>query len=120
MAEWNDLLKDCDCCATKVNTLQEAVDEPQVRALGLVSNVEDEKYGPLTLTTFPAGFTKESIVPDGCTEEAPEIDEHREYILGFLSSSQSKLPSMFFTQKPVEGGDQGGKEEASVTQLKPQ
>jgi alpha-methylacyl-CoA racemase len=80
LKEWEALLHDCDCCFTRVNTLAEAVIHPQIKELGLITEVEDYEYGTLSLTGFPAGFTENSLQPD-FTEPAPEPGQHTKEIL---------------------------------------
>ena len=78
-AEWAALLKACDCCFTEVNNLEEAMNDPQIQALGLVREVADKNLGNLNLVTFPAGFGEDSLPPT-TTDSAPEIGEHTEWV----------------------------------------
>lgn len=94
LKEWEDLLHDCDCCFTRVNNLGEAMNDPQIKELGLITEVEDEAYGTLSLTGFPAGFTENSLQPD-FTEPAPEPGEHTNEILKeFLSYNSEKIEKL--------------------------
>lgn len=73
--EWKDLLKDCDCCFSPVNDLQDAIKEPQLEALQLVHKVDDPLLGNLTLSGYPAGFGEDSKQPDVALP-APLLGEH--------------------------------------------
>ena len=100
LKEWEDLLHDCDCCFTRVNNLEEAMNDPQIKKLGLITEVEDEAYGTLSLTGFPAGFTENSLQPD-FAEPAPEPGEHTNEILKkFLSYNSEKIEKLI-TNKAV-------------------
>jgi len=78
--EWDKLLEDVDCCYSRVNSLEEAVDNEQVKKLGLVSEIKDDTYGNLKLAGFPAKFMNEDLEID-TSEMAPELGEHSEQIL---------------------------------------
>ena len=57
LAEWQEVLANVDCCFNVVNTLEEALQDPQIQALGLVEEVEDERFGKLQFVAYPAGIT---------------------------------------------------------------
>lgn len=78
---WEEALQDCDCCLTGVKNLDESIDDPQMRALKLVVDVEDPRYGALRLPGYPAGFTEDSLQPTGIHDPAPELGEHSLTIL---------------------------------------
>lgn len=70
------------------------MNDPQIKELGLITEVEDEAYGTLSLTGFPAGFTENSLQPD-FTEPAPEPGEHTNEILKeFLSYNSEKIEKL--------------------------
>lgn len=94
LKDWEDLLYDCDCCFTRINNLKEAMNHQQIKGLGLIAKVEDEVYGTLSLTGFPAGFTENSLQPY-FTEPAPEPGEHTNEILKeFLGYHDEKTENL--------------------------
>lgn len=100
LKDWEDLLHDCDCCFTRVNNLEEAMNDPQIKELGLITEVEDYAYGTLSLTGFPAGFTENSLQPD-FTEPAPEPGEHTKYILKEFTSYHPEKIEKLINEKVV-------------------
>ena len=93
--EWVELLKGVDCCLTPVNSLEEALREPQIRALGLVCDTGDEG---LRIAGFPAGFTEQGLQPEGLSQKAPLIGEHtREILSGLLGYSDNDMDALFRT-----------------------
>ena len=54
--QWKELLSDVDCCFNVVKTLEEALEDPQIKALGLVEEVDSERFGRLRFVKFPAGI----------------------------------------------------------------
>lgn len=83
LAEWEELLKDVDCCFSPVKDLKQALENEQIRALGLVQELDDDDLGPIRLVGFPAGFGPDSRPPE-LPNKAPKPDEDREYILALL------------------------------------
>jgi crotonobetainyl-CoA:carnitine CoA-transferase CaiB-like acyl-CoA transferase len=79
-AEWEGLLEEVDCCCTVVCSLDEAMDHPQIKAMGLTQEVHDPKYGKLKLAGFPAGFGPEGKPPE-VPKSAPEAGEDTEWVL---------------------------------------
>lgn len=55
--EWKELLSEVDCCFNVVKNLAEAMEDPQVKALGLVNEVDSERFGKLHFVGYPAGIT---------------------------------------------------------------
>jgi alpha-methylacyl-CoA racemase len=80
LGEWVEAGKQLDICLTAVNSLEEAIREPQVAALGLVQRVEDAVLGELVLPSYPMGFGKKSLQPE-LPAAAPRLGEHTEEVL---------------------------------------
>lgn len=102
--EWATYLKDCDCCFSRVNNLKQAINESQIKELGLVHQVEDKNYGKLSLSGFPAGFTSESRQPN-ISAPAPELGEHSiDILINFLKYQDEQL-KVLIDEKVVIGAN---------------
>jgi len=86
LISWKKFLRDTDCCFTPINSLTEATNDEQIKALNLHYETSDKTYGKLKLSSFPAGISKESVMVD-CDAPAPELGEHTEEILASLNIS---------------------------------
>lgn len=97
LQEWNELLKDCDCCFTQVNDVREAMEDPQIRFRESIMNVVDPVYGSLKQTAYPGRF-------DGCSvsvmDSAPGLGNCTEKILGELEYGKDKI-DQFYADKIV-------------------
>ena len=94
LAEWEQLLADCDCCFSPVLPLDKAMEHPQAAALGLVQDLEDPRLGAMKLAAFPAGFGPESASPT-LAQTAPRPGEHSVVLLrelmGFSEAEIDRL-----------------------------
>jgi crotonobetainyl-CoA:carnitine CoA-transferase CaiB-like acyl-CoA transferase len=72
----------------------------QIKELGLIAEVEDEVYGTLSLTGFPAGFTENSLQPY-FTEPAPEPGEHTNEILKDLLGYHHEKTEKLINDKAI-------------------
>lgn len=93
-AEWEKLLAEVDCCCTVVRNLDEAMEHPQIKELGLVREVEDPTYGPLKLAGFPAGFGPNGKPPE-VPKSAPEAGADTEAVLReILGYSEDRIQNL--------------------------
>lgn len=86
MDEWEAFGIENDVCLTPVLNLKEAMDHPQNQALGVAQQVVHPEFGGMVFPAFPAGFGKESAMPERPVL-SPEIGSHSRKIccdlLGF-------------------------------------
>jgi len=91
LAEWLDCLKDVDTCYAPVNTLEEAVRDPQVAALGLVTQVEHARLGALRQIGPPFAF---SDTPARVERPPPELGEHTEEVLAEIGLNPAEVSAL--------------------------
>jgi crotonobetainyl-CoA:carnitine CoA-transferase CaiB-like acyl-CoA transferase len=78
LAEWLACLDGVDTCIAPVNTLAEALDDPQAQALGLFTSVEHARLG--TLSQLAPAFSF-SDTPAGIRRPPPDLGEHTAEVL---------------------------------------
>lgn len=76
--EWLDLFHKEKIPTGKVNTVEQAFEEPQVKARGVVEEIADAKYGKIKVTKNPLRFSELNI---STRLSPPELGEHTEEIL---------------------------------------
>ncbi|MDO8472405.1 MAG: CoA transferase [Dehalococcoidia bacterium] len=77
--EWLSILRQYkDLVIGPVNSVTEAVNDPQVAANNYVTNFNHPVWGPTKMLNVPISFSK---TPVGMTREAPEFGQHTEEIL---------------------------------------
>lgn len=88
---WVDILRKADIVSAPINTLLEAVDDPDVLANGYVTEVEYPEYGKkLKVHGSPWHFS-ETPPKIGV---APKLGEHNEAILGELGYTAADIASL--------------------------
>jgi formyl-CoA transferase len=85
--EWLDALLENDVPSAPLYTLDEALDDPQVRHLGLVKELPHPKLGTVKLV---AGGVSLSDTPTEIRTTAPGHGEHTEEILARIGATQGK------------------------------
>ena len=76
---WIKLLSDAGVPVSLVNTIGEALEHPQVKALGLVQSHEHPTAGPIRLLEVPVTLSE---TPGGIRSSAPLLGEHTAQVLG--------------------------------------
>jgi crotonobetainyl-CoA:carnitine CoA-transferase CaiB-like acyl-CoA transferase len=79
--EWLDLLRAADVPVAPIYTVDQALQDPQVRHLGLEQVVEHPDQGPVHWIRFPARF---EATPTETPAPPPTLGEHTEAILAEL------------------------------------
>jgi crotonobetainyl-CoA:carnitine CoA-transferase CaiB-like acyl-CoA transferase len=85
---WVKLLSEAGVPVSMVNTIGEALANPQVAALGLVQEQEHPTAGPIRLLGVPVTLSE---TPGGVRTPAPLLGEHTEQVLGELGIAASEL-----------------------------
>ncbi|MBV9580090.1 MAG: CoA transferase [Chloroflexi bacterium] len=86
LAEWVACLRDVDTCFAPVNTLQETIADPHVRATGRFTTVDG-----VPQITPPYDF---SVTPTSIRRGAPALGEHSAEILAEVGLSQSEIRAL--------------------------
>jgi crotonobetainyl-CoA:carnitine CoA-transferase CaiB-like acyl-CoA transferase len=81
LAEWTAALAGVETCFAPVNTLAEAIEDPQAQALGLFTAVEHARLGSLPQLAPPFTF---SATPAAIRRPPPDLGEHNAEILAEL------------------------------------
>ena len=76
---WIDIINKAGCPCGRVMDLQEVFDDPQVRAMDMVLDVDHGDSGVVRMTGFPV---KLSMTPARVHRPAPQLGEHNGEILG--------------------------------------
>jgi len=82
--EWLKILRANDVICAPINSMPEAVVDPQVLANEYVADFNHPVWGPVKLTGIPVIFSQ---TPGQLRREAPELGQHTEEILGEMGYS---------------------------------
>ncbi len=94
-ADWVQIGKRHDACITPVNDLEQAVQDPQIQALGRMQTITALGIGSVDVPSFPLGFGAQSqpIAPD---QVAPSVGEHNDQILSkLLEIGPSEIQNLY-------------------------
>ena len=78
LSEWEEALRDCDCCFTPVRSVGEAFAEPQIQHRGMIREINDSAWGNMHQICYPGLFDNKNIDP---SKDAPAIGQHTNSIL---------------------------------------
>lgn len=76
---WIEVINKAGCPCGRVMNLQEVFDDPQVRAMDMVLDVDHGENGVVRMTGFPVKLSK---TPARIQRPAPKLGEHNDEILG--------------------------------------
>ncbi|ARF13565.1 CaiB/BaiF CoA transferase family protein [Sporosarcina ureae] len=78
-AQWMEIFDGVAACVTPVLSFDEVLEDPQVKARGMIQQVEDPEIGPVTHIATPI---KLSRTPGKIQSPAPSLGEHTVAVLG--------------------------------------
>jgi crotonobetainyl-CoA:carnitine CoA-transferase CaiB-like acyl-CoA transferase len=81
-AEWLDVLHQIDIPACPVNAIEDLLDEPHLRAVGLWQDMEHPTEGTVKVARHPVKYSRS---PASIRRLAPNFGEHTAEVLGDLS-----------------------------------
>ena len=85
--EWMERLRDVPACVGPVNDLAEALEDPQVRARGMVAEVDGRPVGPGRPLRFSGSF-------DLPFRRAPGLGEHTAEVLAAIGVTDDELKAL--------------------------
>jgi crotonobetainyl-CoA:carnitine CoA-transferase CaiB-like acyl-CoA transferase len=87
-SEWLDLLQAVDVPCAPINTVQETMDDPQVKYLGIHKVVEHPVEGTLDVLSYPGRFSETPLEPPTAP---PTLGEQTEEILASLGYDSDEI-----------------------------
>jgi len=86
-AEWEEALKDTDIISCPVYSIDQVVEDPQVKAREMIAEVKDEKRGSLKVVGNPIKLSRSK---ERINHSIPELGEHTIQILSKLLGLSTK------------------------------
>lgn len=80
--EWMEIFSEIDSCIAPVHSLEEMIEDPQVKAREMIVDVPHEQRGTMKQVGIPI---KLSDTPGKINKVAPKLGEHTEEVLGEVS-----------------------------------
>jgi formyl-CoA transferase len=90
-AHWLRLLEDVGIPAGPINSVPEALSDPQALARGMVQEVEDPRLGTVRAL---GPVVKLSDTPAAITRTAPDLGQHTDEVLGELGMDAGEITSL--------------------------
>jgi len=90
LSYWARLSADVDACLAPVNTLDEALGDPQALSLGLVGHVDHPTLGRIPRVGLPIALS-DSETPASVRREAPALGEHTAEVLAALGVDANQV-----------------------------
>jgi crotonobetainyl-CoA:carnitine CoA-transferase CaiB-like acyl-CoA transferase len=89
--EWSGLFSDPEMCLSPVQTLEEALDDPQLNARNMVMRTQHPVYGEITTLGAPFHF---SSTPCTYRLPPPTFGQHTDEILGELGFAEREISAL--------------------------
>lgn len=102
VAEWVQKLEAATVAAGPVYEFHEVFEDPQVRHLGLVAEVEQPGLGPVRMLGFPA---RASATPPRIERPAPLLGQHTAEVLGEIGLAREEIDRLARAGVIALGGD---------------
>jgi formyl-CoA transferase len=90
-AEWLTLLEEADLIAGPVLDYAQALNEPQIEALGLIQEFDHPEAGTLRTVGTPLRLSR---TPAAVRRRAPELGEHTEEVLASIGYSPEEIAKL--------------------------
>ena len=102
VAEWVQKLEAATVAAGPVYEFHEVFEDPQVRHLGLVAEVQQPGLGPVRMLGFPA---RASATPPRIDRPAPLLGQHTAEVLGEIGIAREEIDRLARAGVIALGGD---------------
>ena len=89
--EWSQLFQNSECCLAPVNSISEAFADPQLRARGMIQEIQHPELGSITVIGSPFHF---SDTPCELRRPPPAHGEHTDTILNELGYSSVEIETL--------------------------
>jgi formyl-CoA transferase len=90
--EWLDLLRASGVPCSPINTLDQALEHPQVQSRALIVETEHPVLGPTKNVGYPVKFNHE---PRDASRHAPLLGEHTKEVLKEMGLSTERIDALF-------------------------
>lgn len=91
LAQWTEIFQGSDCCCEPILNLAEVMEDPQMKARGMVVDLVHESWGAYRQLGIAPKF---SLTPGSLRTHAPELGEHTDEILKGLQYSREELEAL--------------------------
>ncbi len=92
VADWIRIMEDAGVPCGPINTVDKVVEDPQIKARGMIVEIDQGEIGKVRIAGFPIKF---SMTPGGVQGRAPRLGEHTEEVLtGLLGYSKGRLAEL--------------------------
>lgn len=99
-SEWMELFSEEEVCVSPVNSVADMARDPQVRARGMISDVNYENIGKATVISTPFDNGKDRM-EEGCP--APVLGQHTRELLGTVGFGFDEIESFVRSGTVVQG-----------------
>ena len=89
--EWEAILREAGVPAARVNSIAEAMEDPQIKAMGLLQTVEHATEGPIRVLGIPVVLSE---TPASVRTPAPLLGQDTEAILRTLPLAESEIQTL--------------------------